>query len=480
MSLRNTGARCGIAAALVFSAHAATGAVAHGAESASEGSRAADAAADIASALSEPVAFVGVKAGEASPGDIGAALTEPVALASHRRWSPACPPAPCPPSPCPATPCPADDIAPSLSEPAEAPTPAPANGPTPAPAPSVDEPAADEPQVAPVPSAAADVDFGNFSQPSGGALFANRSPVAGATAPGYIDDARIRTRVRVRYDNATGADEPSRAQYFYPQFGPLFLPTIGVGPANLPDLVDTEEVQTYIEVAPRNDFSLFVMLPYRKVSGPNDLAFELGDPDGFSDIQAGFRYGLITCPDEALTLQVRAYAPTGEEFEGLGTGHASIEVGMLYTANLDSRWTFFAEIQDWQSIDTDELQVNDPTFTNIVDVDTTGNVLRYGVGLGYDLFKGCSCRCGQKRLTAFYEIVGWTVLDGITTTYDYNTLSVLTTDDIEDATGDTIINGKYGLRYNWKKESVYVGYGHNYTGDRWYSDLLRVEWTHNF
>jgi hypothetical protein len=81
-------------------------------------------------------------------------------------------------------------------------------------------------------------------------------------------------------------------------------------------------------------------------------------------------------------------------------------------------------------------------------------------------------------LTGVFEVVGWTVLDGVVTSID-------STDPFfEDAEGDTIVNGKYGVRYSWMcgchNESVYVGYGHNWTDERWYSDILRIELTHYF
>jgi hypothetical protein len=50
----------------------------------------------------------------------------------------------------------------------------------------------------------------------------------------------------------------------------------------------------------------------------------------------------------------------------------------------------------------------------------------------------------------------------------------------EDAEGDTIVNGKYGVRYSAGCHSAYVGYGHNWTDERWYSDLFRLEYRYNF
>ena len=77
----------------------------------------------------------------------------------------------------------------------------------------------------------------------------------------------------------------------------------------------------------------------------------------------------------------------------VGTGHYSIEPGLLYSGKLSDRWTLQAELRDWISIGGAD--------------DYAGNVLRYGVGVGYDWIKG-----SRYRITPVVEAVGWTVLDG--------------------------------------------------------------------
>jgi hypothetical protein len=316
-----------------------------------------------------------------------------------------------------------------------------------------------------------------------------------ATLPGYIDDAFIRSRVRVRYDDMQGANEPTRAEFMYPTLGvfggpgPLG-PAAGAAGGGSAAEVDFQELATYVEVAFLPRFSVFGEFPVRWVEDvnfgdpPGNLpgpVFLDGEQDGAGDIRGGVRFGLISCPYEALTVQVRAWAPTGEARRALGVGHPSIDVALLYGLQVNHRTTFFAEVQDWQSIDAGEAV--DPNFPdNSVDLDA--NVLRYGVGLGYDLWQSCDCR--PKSLTALFEVVGWSVLEGVTTPASFDP-SVMPPDpaEFEDASGDTIINGKYGLRYNWtcwgcQRQSIYMGYGHNWTDERWYSDVFRLELTHFF
>jgi hypothetical protein len=45
-----------------------------------------------------------------------------------------------------------------------------------------------------------------------------------------------------------------------------------------------------------------------------------------------------------------------------------------------------------------------------------------------------------------------------------------------DASGDTIVNMKAGVRFfTGEHSNFYVGYGRALTGDVWYKDIIRVE-----
>ena len=212
------------------------------------------------------------------------------------------------------------------------------------------------------------------------------------------------------------------------------------------------------------------MLPMENFNGIDD---ESGlTQRGGGDVSAGIRWGWIESPDEHLTLQVRVTVPSGEARRALGTGNTSIDVGLLYDQQIGSRTRFYAELNDWQTLDAVTLRNAGSTFPPGL-LDQNANILRYGAGLGYDVLS-CGSRCEPRVLTALFECVGWTVLDG-------NTPEIGgTAPAIVDATGDTIVNGKYGVRYTHGVSSIYVGYGHNWTSDRWYSDLFRLEWMRNF
>ena len=98
--------------------------------------------------------------------------------------------------------------------------------------------------------------------------------------------------------------------------------------------------------------------------------------------------------------------------------------------------------------------------------DFAGSVLRYGVGLSYDLFDH-----GRFRVTPVAEFVGWTVLSGKEgVAFPSGVTGVL------DAAGDTIVNAKIGVRMrigDWG--DIYTGYGRVLTGERWYENIYRLE-----
>jgi hypothetical protein len=98
------------------------------------------------------------------------------------------------------------------------------------------------------------------------------------------------------------------------------------------------------------------------------------------------------------------------------------------------------------------------------------NVLQYGAGLGYILWRG-NCLV----VTPTLESVGWTFLGG----------QELISSGQTSASGDTIINIKPGVRVGLsdvdspsgqQRHSVYFGWGHPITTQRLYQDIFRVEY----
>ena len=257
---------------------------------------------------------------------------------------------------------------------------------------------------------------------------------------GYIDNAILGDQVLFRYDAAYRNTEPARAEFFWPVDGP-----IGPGPG--PETrVDYQDFSAYIERQFDPMWSVFGELPVRMLNP------EIQDNTaGMGDINVGFKHALCSGYDTAKTFQFRTYVPTGDGTRGLGTRHVSLEPAFLFYHRVSDWWAVQGEVRDWIAVGGSE--------------GIAGNVLRYGLG-GVYTFNPCDCR----TVSAVVEFVGWTVLEGGTA------ITIPPTTIIADATGDTIVNAKVGLRYRLNcSDSIYAGYGHALTDEKWYQDVFRIE-----
>jgi hypothetical protein len=304
---------------------------------------------------------------------------------------------------------------------------------------------------------------------------------APAATTGYIDSAIIRSRVRVRWDDAFDLNAPDKAEFFYakcgcftrlPKTSPLYdphargplhpIPKNAKGIASFPGdpKINYQELATYLEYAWLDNFSTFIEVPARFINPTLVNNF-----NGFSDINTGFRYAFVAQPNEYYTFQLRTYVPTGAASAGMGTGHVSLEPALLVFQRLTDRLYFDGEFRDW-------IPVGGSDFA--------GNILRYGVGLWYNIVL-----TDHFRIAPVNEVVGWTMLSG-------KEIVPLATAPLSVA-GQTIVNEKIGLRIGLgdysqagggsplnDRHSIYIGYGHALTGDHWYKDIIRVEYTFYF
>ena len=311
-----------------------------------------------------------------------------------------------------------------------------------------------------------------FAQsPAGG-----QSGEAAVGSGAYLDLAMPVTQLRFRFDDGFGNNFADRGEYFYAKCGcfrniPDQIPVDPLDPngprvdnpaavlkdpsAKGPPLpesnVDYQDYRTYFEYAFVPRMSAFVELPIRAINPTQN-----SNAAGFGDMNAGFKLALIANPYQYFTFQARGYAPTGDADRGLGTGHASVEVGFLYYEVFRERIIVQAEIKDW-------IPVNG-------NAEFASNVVEYGAGLGYVAYDD-----GSGVITPQIEMVGWT----------FNGGQKSSTTFIGSANGDTIVNFKPGIRFGWKnpgdpigaqRNSIYAGWAHPMTNDRFYKNVLRLEY----
>jgi hypothetical protein len=319
---------------------------------------------------------------------------------------------------------------------------------------------------------------------------------------------------RLRYSSEFDINRPDRAEFIWPSWRELSFHPHGIngngtyfdpkarGPEALPGELDLQELSAYFELAFNKRFSMFVDVPERFVASRNILEepdTELRNPNsrnpaerffpeprdentepaklahgGLSDIAAGFKAAFVAEPDRYITFQLRVDVPTGQPGKGLGNGHTTLEPGLLAYRRL-GRVELQGQFEDWIPIGGGKNALGDENFA--------GNILIYGIGLGYDVYeRGC------LRIVPITEFVGWTVLSGLESIGE-GTITATPPPGVilpvhhgvQDASGDTIVNAKVGVRtYFGNGNDVYVGWGHSLTGDRWYRDIIRLEYRRSF
>lgn len=285
---------------------------------------------------------------------------------------------------------------------------------------------------------------------------------------GYIDSAIPRTQVKLQFDSAWGANRPDRAEFFYAKCGCFNMFGIpAAGPPGLTTNVDYQELTSYIEWAPAQRFSAFLELPWRFVNPTGD---GVAPTNGFGDIRAGVKGAFLYSEDQVATLQLRAFAPSGEPTRALGTDHYTLEPALLYYRKLADRLYSESEFRIWVPIGGSDF---------------SGEVIRYGTGLSYLLVDA-----PRWQASPVAELVGWTVLRGQELAPTPPGIVPIAA-AAQQAGGETIGNLKLGTRFgigarqegpgaSTTKADLYVGYGMALTGTVWYSDIFRVEYRLRF
>jgi hypothetical protein len=282
---------------------------------------------------------------------------------------------------------------------------------------------------------------------------------------GYIDDAFVSSKIRVRFEMGLHNTVPDRAEFFYAKCGcyrdlnvndPAFDPdAAGPGPGIVDDL-NFQQVYVLAEYAATDRFSAFAELPLRWLQPQVTGAF--GNKAGVSDLRAGVKFGLAATEEMSLTAQVKTFLMSGDSREGLGTGHASVEPGLLYQHNLSDRAAIATQFALWIPFGGSN---GVPTT---VDGKFAGSVLTYGIGPSIEVYS-----TENLRFAPVVELVGWHVLSG------YQTAASA------DASGINIVNVKFGARATWENgTSIYGGYGRKLTDAVWYNDIFRFEYRLSF
>jgi hypothetical protein len=258
---------------------------------------------------------------------------------------------------------------------------------------------------------------------------------------GYIDPAVPADQLRLRADFGYDFRTPTRAEFFYAKSRPL-----GPGLPGPERAVDFQDYTLYLEKTLGPSWSVFAE------GGVRSLNPDLNDnATGLADANLGFRYAFLADECEVWTFQLRAYLPTGAASRGLGTHHVSLEPAVLGFIRLTEDLGLAAELRYWQPVDG---------------TDFAGGIVRYGLGLRYDVWQSA-----DWRLAPTLEVIGWSVVDG-----RESRLQPDGTVAVRDAGGTNVVNVKVGARLDLgERAGFYAGYGRAVTGERWYRDVVRIE-----
>jgi hypothetical protein len=286
---------------------------------------------------------------------------------------------------------------------------------------------------------------------------------------GYVEDAIIESKIRLRFDAGFGNRVPDRAEFFYAKCGcyqdlapadPQFDPD---APGPLPGAAnDIRFQQLYLsaEYAFTPRISAFGQLPFRWLQPQSFIPGTGGgfpNQGGVEDLRAGVKLGLTATAEQSVTAQLRFFMPTGAGERGLGTDHASFEPAILYyqrvndVVDVESQAGFWIPFEGARPLPT----AGEGTFA--------GDIFFYGIGPSFSVY-----RSDRVRFAPVVELVGWRVLNGNQTA------------DVIDASGTNIVNLKLGARTVFEQGSIYVGYGFALTDESWYDDILRVEYRVEF
>lgn len=189
---------------------------------------------------------------------------------------------------------------------------------------------------------------------------------------------RYSTKFIANFDTPT----PDRAEFLWksPAFG---------GPK--PEVsVDWQEIRVWAETG-GDRFSFFTEYPLRIVNPVVNSATA-----GFGDMLIGNKLVLIDGNDWQVTQVFRTWFATGSARKGLGTGHVTMEPGILARF----RWTDKTYLHY-------ELKYNFPIAGS---PGYAGQVLRYGFGMSHLLYE-----TDTWAVIPTLEFVGWSVMDGLKT-----------------------------------------------------------------
>lgn len=202
-------------------------------------------------------------------------------------------------------------------------------------------------------------------------------------APFFLDVTQPFNNVRVQLASTYGFKTPNRSEFLWaapPQ-----------GPEPPESNLDYLDFRIMNELAPGDSFSIQTEIPLRSLDpevNPNTT--------GLGDMNVATKLKMVDGRYWQITQLFRTHINTGSPRKGLGTGHVSLEPGVLARYEWNERLYFHGDMRFWIPI------AADPQFS--------GPAIRYGVGASYVAYD-----TDTFAVLPTFEMVGWNFLDGLKT-----------------------------------------------------------------
>ncbi len=236
-----------------------------------------------------------------------------------------------------------------------------------------------------------------------------------ADAAFFTESARPQTQQSIGWDAGRNLTNPDRAEYFWARADGKGA---GPNPANHGNpngllgesSVNYNDLWLYTEAALGN-IGTFVYMPYRSLDG--EL---VGHAAGFSDMQVGTKTLLFDCELLQIAFEFRTFIPIGDAAKGLGTGHVSLEPGLIVGLKLGPETYFQGQVEEWIPIGGDpdyegalleyHMSVNQVLCRILPDVPLVGTAELSGWSFQHGLYTDPVLGPGQRASGGTYIAIG--------------------------------------------------------------------------
>jgi hypothetical protein len=199
-----------------------------------------------------------------------------------------------------------------------------------------------------------------------------------------------------------------------------------------------------------------IELPYREIDPRTaDISpMPCCGASNFGDMIIGAKALLLDCELLQLASIFKTYVPVGNFTRGIGTGHVSLEPGLIATIKVTPSCYLQAESVYWISVGGDALY--------------QGNVWGNHVSINHILW----CPCHDFQVIGTAEFNEWTVFGGNYTSTDL----LIGGKPIPVSATSSMVSMGPGIRgVLCDKLDAGVGTAISVTGDRWTKELIRAE-----